>query len=65
MECLIVKDFLETGKELQRKLFEAYVSGPEESVEEKLERNSNKNADTFENGDQLHYFKMKFILVKL
>ena len=48
-----LKEFLTTGKELQVKGLEAYVSGVEESVRDNLEINTNENEDTFENEDNI------------
>merc|ERR1719153_776213 len=45
-----LKNFLETGKELQVNGFEAYVSGEGERVEENPERNINENEE-YENRD--------------
>ena len=48
-----LKEFLTTGKELQVKGLEAYVSDVEESVEYNLEINTNENEDTFENENNI------------
>ena len=48
-----LNEFLETGKELQVKGFEAYVSGEGERVEENPERNMNGNEELFKNGDNI------------
>ena len=46
-----LKEFLETGKELRVKGFEAYESGMGESVEEDQVKCLNVHEDMFENGD--------------
>ena len=46
-----LKYFLETGKELQVKGFEAYVAGVGESEEEEPARYTNVNEDVYENED--------------
>merc|ERR1712179_286394 len=43
-----LKEFLETGKELQVKGFEAYVAGVGESEQEESERYANKNENIYE-----------------
>ena len=48
-----LKEFIETGKELQVKGFEAYVAGVGESVEEDLERYSDEKCGTHDNRDNI------------
>ena len=48
-----LKYFLETGKELQVKGFEAYVAGVGESTEEDPARHINEKADMFENSNNI------------
>merc|ERR1712179_645718 len=49
-----LKEFLETGKELQVKGFEAYVAGLGESEQEEAETYFNKDEGIHENGDNIN-----------
>jgi len=48
-----LKEFLETGKELQVKGFEAYVAGVGESEQKERVRCTNDNEDIYENRDNI------------
>ena len=48
-----LKEFLETGKELQVKDFEAFLSGSEESVQEEPVRCIDEKDDMYENRDHI------------
>merc|ERR1712183_424118 len=48
-----IKEFLEPGKELQVKGFEAYVADVEESTEKDPARHMNEKEDMYENKDNI------------
>ena len=53
IEQVELKEFLETGKELQVNGFEAYVAGVGESVEEDPVRYRDENDSTHDNRDNI------------